>query len=125
MARSLATGPMYVPYAAGSPWFTSLAIAGMSLATNASCTESTTIAREQAEHFWPPKPNALCATPSAAASRSASSSMMMPSLPPISATTRLSHFWPGCTSAASLLMPMPTSLEPVNDTNRVLACRTI
>src|SRR5262249_13837359 len=44
MARSLATGPRYVPYCAGSPWLTSFTIAGISLATNASCTESTTIA---------------------------------------------------------------------------------
>jgi hypothetical protein len=32
--------------------------------------DSSTMAREQAEHFWPLKPKALAATPSTAASRS-------------------------------------------------------
>ena len=49
----------------------------------------------------------------------------MASLPPISATTRLSQICPGCTSAASRLMPMPTSFEPVNETKRVLGWRTM
>src|SRR6185436_11035710 len=49
---------------------------------------------------------------------------MIASLPPISATTRLSQIWPGCTSAASLLIPIPTSLEPVKETKRVFGWRT-
>ena len=56
---------------------------------------SSTIAREQAEHFCPWNPNAACATPSTAASRSASASTMMASLPPISRIVRLIQIWPG------------------------------
>ena len=54
----------------GSPSRSSAARAA-SRSTNSSCTESTTIAREQALHFCPERPNAERATPSAAASTSA------------------------------------------------------
>ena len=52
--------------------------------TNSSCTESSTIAREQALHFWPDSPKAARATPSAALSRSAFAVTIAGFLPPIS-----------------------------------------
>jgi len=72
---------------------------------------SRTITREQAEHFWPWKPKAEYTTPITASSRSASSSMMMAFLPPISATTRLrgpgrAGRWPPCRGCAA---PLPWS----------------
>ena len=81
---------MYVPYASGSPTVTA-ATRSASLDTKRSYTGRVTMAREQAEHFCPWNPKADTATPSTAASTSASSSTMMASLPPISATTRLSQ----------------------------------
>jgi hypothetical protein len=71
------------------------------------------MAREQAEHFWPWKPKAACATPSTASSISASASTMIASLPPISRMVRLIQSWPGCCLAALWLMCSPTSREPV------------
>ncbi len=85
---------------------------------------SSTMAREQAEHFWPWKPNAAWATPSTAESTSASASTMMASLPPISRMVRLIQIWPGACVAALLLMSSPTSREPVKAMYRVLGCAT-
>ena len=48
----------------------------------------------------------------------------MASLPPISATTRLIHRWPGTVLAASSLIPSPTGFEPVKAMARVRGCDT-
>ena len=82
------------------------------------------MAREQAEHFCPWNPNAPMATPSTASATSASESTTMQSLPPISATTRLIQIWPFWVLAAFSMMPKPTTLEPVNEMNRVFGCST-
>ena len=57
-------------------------------------------AREQAEHFWPWKPKAAATMPFAASSRSAVSSTMIASLPPISRIARLIQIWPLTTRPA-------------------------
>ena len=77
------TGPVYAPRSAGSPT-TSSAARAASRSTSSSCTESSTIAREQALHFWPEKPYADEAMPAAAASTSALSLTIAGFLPPIS-----------------------------------------
>ena len=74
---------------------------------------SSMMAREHAEHFCPWNPNAACATPSTAESRSASASTMMASFPPISRMVRLIHICPGCWWAADWLICNPTSRDPV------------
>src|SRR5271168_1085715 len=83
------------------------------------------MAREQAEHFCPLKPNADAATPSTAESISASSQTTMESLPPISSTVRLIQIWPFLVCAARAWISSPTSFEPVNATKRVLGCSTM
>src|SRR3712207_8184300 len=59
----------------------------------------------------------------AAASRSAESSMIMASLPPISAMTRLTQRWFSICWAASSFMRKPVFIEPVKEIKRVLADR--
>ena len=83
------------------------------------------MAREHAEHFCPWKPKAETATPSTAASMSASAATTIESFPPISATTRLIHFWPGCGLAASSLMCKPTSFDPVKEMKRICGSVTM
>ena len=73
-----------------------------------------------AEHFWPWNPKAPATAASAARSRSAVSSTIIASLPPISVNTRLSQFCPGCTLAARSLMRMPVATDPVKLMKRVL-----
>src|SRR5262249_36656697 len=48
----------------------------------------------------------------------------MESLPPISRTVRLIHFWPGRGAAARWLMSRPTSFDPVKAMKRVWGCST-
>ena len=55
---------------------------------------------------------------------SASASMIMASLPPISRIVRLIQIWPGACVAATLLMCKPTSREPVKAMYRVLGWAT-
>ena len=109
------TVPISVAGPMGSPNFQA-AVLVTSFSTKASYTFSTTIALEQAEHFWPWKPKAEAATPSTAASTSVSLSTTIESLPPISAITRLTQICPGTCLAASSLILRPTSFEPVKAT---------
>ena len=70
------------------------------------------MAREHALHFWPEKPNAALAMPSAAPSRSALAPTMAGFLPPISASTGFGN------GPAESRRPIsrPTSAEPVKAT---------
>ena len=79
---------------------------------NSSCTSSATIAREQALHFWPERPKAERATPSAAAARSALAVTIAGFLPPISVSAGRAK-GPSCMRRA---MSRPTSAEPVKAT---------
>ena len=86
-------------FSSGRPTFRAR-VFSVTRASRSSYTLSSAITREQALHFWPLYPNAACTMPVAAASMSASAHTTVGSLPPISAITRLSHRWPGCTRAA-------------------------
>ena len=82
-----------------------------SSSTNSSCAAlPTTIAREHALHFWPARPNAARATPSAALSRSARSLTIAGFLPPISVSAGRAKA-PSCSVRPIL---RPTCAEPVN-----------
>ena len=76
---------------------------------NSSAIEWCTNTRDAAEHFWPPKPNALRAVPSTASARSAEAVTITGFLPPIS---QIAGF--GCEVENERMIDMPTLLDPVN-----------
>ena len=124
-ASASTSGPIRVPGSAAGPT-RRLFTASASRPTKASCTRSSTITREQAEHFCPWKPNPLCTTATTASSRSASSSTMIAFLPPISAITRFTSRLPGdaVAAVACALIASPTAREPVKATSAVSGCET-
>ena len=79
-------GPTLTPACTPSPTLSARAFSTTSR-VNSAATDETTTAREVAVQRWPVEPNAPCAVPVAASSRSASSSTITGFLPPISHCT--------------------------------------
>ena len=112
---SVATGPISVPAARGSPRRMARARSAI-LSTSASCTPALTSSREPAMQVCPVAANTPASTPLQAASRSASSKTTCADLPPSSSST------PVMFAAAALATSAPTPVEPVNATLSTPGC---
>src|ERR1700744_4329201 len=115
---SLATGPICVPSAKGSPTLMDSA-AALAICVASSCLALGTNMRDGALQDWPELDIMFFTPCEAAFFRSASSSTMFGDLPPNSCATRFT------VSAAALATAIPARVEPVNDIMSMPGCEDI